>query len=432
MLNKAKEIMQVLIDNDYSAYLVGGCVRDFLIGISPKDYDIATNARPDEVERLFDRTIPTGKQYGTITVMIDNEPFEVTTYRKDCEYLDGRRPSVVEFSDTIEEDLSRRDLTINAIAMDINGNIIDPFNGVNDIKNGILRFVGNSKDRLYEDKLRALRIIRFACKYNFKINPESFNELFDLDISNLSSERIREELNKILLTDNPRYGILTLCNTGMMKYISQDILNCYNYNQHNPNHSEDVLNHILSVVELLPKELNLRLAGLFHDVGKPNTMTLDENGVGHYYSHHKESARICREVMTNLRCSNKEIENVSELVYWHMSRYEHLRTPSIKKFINKVGVERLDELFTLQIADIQSSENRSDISSVEDLRNKCNEIINAQLPMSLKDLAINGNDLINLGYFGKEIGEQLQKLLTLVLEDDKLNTREQLMELSTK
>lgn len=424
--------MQVLINNGYSAYLVGGCVRDSIVGIPPKDYDIATNAIPDVVEKLFDKTIPTGKQYGTITVMIDGEPFEVTTFRRDCEYLDGRRPSVVEFSDLIEEDLSRRDLTINAIAMDINGNIIDPFNGVDDIRNGNLRFVGNPKDRLYEDKLRALRIIRFACKYNFKIDSESFNELFDLDISNLSSERIREELNKILLTDNPRYGILTLCNTGMMKYISQDIFNCYGYNQHNPNHSEDVLNHILSVVELLPKELNLRLAGLFHDVGKPNTMTLDENNIGHYYSHHKESAKICRDVMINLRYSNKEIEDVSELVYWHMSRYDHLRTPSIKKFINKVGTERLDNLFKLQIADIQSSENRNDISSVIDLKNKCYEVINAQLPMSLKDLAINGNDLMSLGYSGKEVGEQLLKLLDLVLEDDTINIREKLIELSVR
>ena len=432
MLSKAKIIMKTLLDNGYSAYIVGGACRDIIIGVEPKDYDIATNAHPDIIENLFDKTIPTGKEYGTITVMIDDVPYEVTTYRQECEYIDGRRPSVVSFSNTIEEDLSRRDLTINAIAMDINGNFINPYNGIDDIKKGLLRFVGNPKDRLHEDKLRALRIIRFACKYKFGIEYNSLDNLYNLNIGNLSAERIRDELNKILLTDEPKYGIQLLCSTGMMNYISKDIANCYRYGQNNPNHNETVLGHMLSVVELLPKDLNLRLAGLFHDVGKIHTMTIDNQGYSHYYGHHKESAKICREVMTNLRYSNKEIEFVSELVYWHMSRYNHLRTPSVKKFINKVGIDKLDSLFTLQIADIQSSKNRSDISGVESLKEECYRIINEQLPLSIKDLCIGGNELMMLGYIGKEIGEQLKLLLDLVIEDESLNNRDKLIEISKR
>lgn len=428
MLNSAKIVMQTLLNNGYEAYLVGGAVRDKIMGITPKDYDIATNAHPQTVKTLFSKTIPTGEKYGTITVMINDAPFEVTTYRLESEYIDGRRPNVVKYADNLKDDLSRRDFTFNAMAMDIDGNIIDYFNGISDIKKGIVRCVGNNKQRLEEDKLRILRAIRFCSRYDFKLSNRLFKTLSNgVDISNLSRERVRDEFNKILISRNVGNYLYLLKRLKLLEQIVPEIKDCYDFSQNNPNHSDDVFKHIITVVNNTEPKLELRLSAFFHDIGKPQTYSVDENGIGHFYSHHKESAMMCREAMTRLRYSNKEIEYVSELVYWHISRYDRLRTPSIKKFINKVGVEKLDDLFKLQIADIQSSLNRNDISSVLDLKSKCEDVIKTKQPLSVLDLDINGHDLIALGYKGKEIGNILNNLLEIVLNDEHKNKKDILL-----
>ncbi|WP_242847958.1 CCA tRNA nucleotidyltransferase [Inediibacterium massiliense] len=420
--------MEKLIENGYECFLVGGCVRDMLLGLVPKDYDLCTNATPEQVETIFDKTIPTGKDYGTITVMIENEGYEVTTYRLECDY-DGRRPKVVQFSNELKEDLSRRDFTINSMAMDIEGNIIDHFGGKDDLYHRQIKCVGDATKRFKEDKLRILRAFRFASRYNFTISDEITHAiLIDNDISHLSKERLREELNKIIVSEKPSVWLIKMREFGLLEQIIPDISKCYDFNQHNPNHNKDVFEHILSVIDHIEPKLMLRLAALFHDIGKPNVFTMDENGIGHFYSHHKESSRICRKIMVDLKYSNKEIEYVSELVYHHMARYRKLRSSSVKKFINKVGVDKLDDLFKLFVADRVSSKPPYDFEEIYRLKFACEKILTEKQPLNVKDLEINGKDLINLGVPpGKEIGRILNKLLEKVLDNPKLNQKELLL-----
>ena len=421
-----KEIMQALLNNNYEAYMVGGCVRDMLLHREPKDYDLTTNAHPDVVESLFEKTIPTGKEYGTITVMMDGEGYEITTYRLECDY-DGRRPKAVKFAKTLEEDLSRRDFTINAMACDIDGNIVDPYNGIMALKRGYIDCVGDARERFKEDKLRGLRAIRFRAQYNFGITDSTWLALEELDITSLSGERVRDEFNKILVCENVGLYLAYMYEYNLLGQIIPEIIPCYRFNQNNPHHDDDVLNHIFTVVQNTEPILELRLAALFHDIGKPNTYSEDENGIGHFYQHHKESARICREAMTRLKYSNEQIEHVSELVYHHMTRYDHLRPKSAKKFINKVGVDKLDNLFKLFIADRCASNPPYDFEEIYKLKFMCEKIINEKQPLTVKDLAVNGYDMINIGLRSVEIGHMLNYLLDLVLEDEELNTREVLM-----
>lgn len=437
MLNKAKEVMKTLLDNGYEAYIVGGYVRDSILGLEPKDIDLATNAHPDIVELLFDNTIPTGKRYGTITVMIENEPFEVTTYRRDVEYRDGRRPDVVEFAETLKEDLSRRDFTMNAMAMDIDGNIVDYHNGKKHLEWKELHSVGDATERFNEDKLRVLRMFRFCAKYNlipyrrlyYAIQWEDEVDFEDvtINISNLSMERIRDEFNKILVCENPSKTVREMFALGILQQFIPEISLCHRFDQRNKNHNKDVFNHIMTVLDNVEPKLELRLAALFHDIGKPETFTVDENGQGHFYSHHKASSRLCREIMTRLKYSNKEIEYVSELVYWHMSRYENMRTSSAKKFINKVGAEKLEDLFKLQVADISASKPPFNFENVYRWKFKCEEVLNSEEPMSIKDLAVNGFDMMDIGLKGKEVGVLLRHLFEIVLEDPDANTKDNLI-----
>ncbi|PAB61025.1 CCA tRNA nucleotidyltransferase [Anaeromicrobium sediminis] len=430
MINKAKEIMKTLIDNGYEAYLVGGCVRDSILGVTPKDYDIATNAVPSIIKKLFKKTIPTGEKYGTITVMLDEELFEVTTYRLESEYIDERRPNVVKFAKTLREDLERRDFTINSMAMDIEENIIDHFNGQQDLMHGIISCVGSAYDRLAEDKLRILRAFRFASRYDFEIHRDIFYAIEeDNDISNLSKERIREEFNKIILSKKPSTWISRLFETGLLKQIIPELCVCYNFHQHNPHHSKNVFDHILTVVDSIQPKLELRLAALFHDIGKPQTFSID-NGIGHFFGHSKESARICEEVMTELKYSNKEIGHVRELVYWHMNKCDTNKPRSIKKFIRGIGEDRLEDLYKLKIADLQGSNAfYEDFREIFKIKFACEKVLFEKQPLSIRDLKINGNDLINAGIEqGKQIGIILNKLLESVLDDPEMNKRDILLE----
>lgn len=434
MPNDVELIFNELNSNGYEAYIVGGCVRDSLLGRIPNDWDICTNATPNEILEVFRnyKTIPTGLKHGTITIVIDGKYYEITTYRIDGDYSDGRRPDNVEFTDDIVKDLSRRDFTINAMAYNSQNGLVDPFYGLVHLNNETIHCVGNPDERFQEDGLRVLRAVRLATQLGFRISVDTEIAIIrnKKALKNISKERIREELNKILLSRKPSEGIVLLYSTELLEYTIPELKPCVGFNQHNINHDKDVFGHILSVLDNTEPKLELRLAALFHDIGKPNTFTIDENGTGHFYGHHKESAKICREVMTRLKYSNKEIEYISELVYYHMTRYEKLRTPSVKKFINKVGVDKLDDLFKLFIADRLGSNPPYEFDDIYKLKFECERVLSEKQPLSVKDLDINGYDLMKIGIpQGKQIGVMLNLLLEKVLENPELNQKDILLEI---
>lgn len=431
-------IIDELQENNHKAYIVGGCVRDSLLGRTPHDYDITTSAKPKEIVDIFEslgyKIIPTGLKHGTVTVMINNIGYEITTFRIDGDYSDGRHPDKVQFTNDLKEDLSRRDFTINAMAYNSNEGLIDYFGGVMDLRQNILNCVGDAKERFKEDKLRILRAFRFASTYNFEIYRNIIYAIDDdNNISQLSKERIQSEFNKILLSSHPSFWLNVMMDNGLLEQIIPNIEDCYMFNQKNPHHDKYVFDHIMSVVDYTEPILELRLAALFHDIGKPKTFSQDENGIGHFYEHHKKSAKMCEETMKTLRYTNKQIENVRELVYWHMTSCDYNNQKSVKKFIKNVGIDRLDNLFKLKVADICGSKmTYNDFEDIFALKFACKKVLEEQLPMEVKDLDINGNDLIALGYKGKEIGDMLKLLLEKVLAYPELNTKEELLTLINK
>jgi len=430
---KVRYILQKLNENNYEAYAVGGCVRDILLNRIPHDWDIATSALPLEIINLFDNVVETGIKHGTVTVVLDNENFEVTTFRIDGVYSDGRSPESVEFTNNFKDDCSRRDITINSIGIDQFGNIYDCFDGINDLENKAIKCVGNPFDRFNEDYLRILRCIRFSSQLGFDIEKETKSAILKFDnqkILELSKERIRDEINKILLSIKPSIGINLLKEFGLLEIIIPELYNCVSFNQNNPHHDKDVYNHILSVVDNCEPKLELRLAALFHDLGKPICYSEDENEIGHFYGHHKESSRLSRDIMTRYKYSNDEIENVGELVYWHMSRNIPLKSRTVKKFINSVTVDRLQNLFKLQIADEIGGKSPYDFEDIYKIKFECERILDEKQPLSIKDLDINGYDLIAIGYDGKEIGEVLKYLLENVLDEVGINKKEKLLQLA--
>lgn len=425
---KGLQILETLEKAGHTAYFVGGCVRDHLLHRPYNDIDIATSATPEIVESLFHKTIPTGKDYGTITVLIDEETFEVTTYRLESDY-DGRRPKVVAYAQSLLEDLSRRDFTINAMAMDLRGQIIDPYGGMEDLEAGILKFVGNPLERIREDRLRILRYVRFACAYNLKMAHPELLALKPVNIQQLSSERIRVELNKILLSDQPKRGILLLEELGLLNQFMPELSRCKGFLQHHPAHSEDVFDHTLSVLEGTASILKLRLAALFHDLGKVETLTFDAEGCGHFYGHQKVSEELAKAIMTRLKYGNQLIQEVLILISQHMRIYENITRPAAKRLILAVGEDNLETFFDLQRADTSACSGDRDVflRQISDMQTACNQILSEASVLKVSDLAINGNDLIALGLSGKAIGETLKMLLDLVLDEVIENNRDSLI-----
>jgi len=432
-------IISELQSNGYDAYIVGGSVRDSILHRKVHDYDIATNAFPESVSDIFtfngDKVVPTGIKHGTVTVMVKSDGFEITTFRKDGNYLDSRKPDSVEFINSLKEDLSRRDFTINAMAYNSKEGLIDYFNGLEDLQNKTIKCVGNANKRFTEDNLRRLRAIRFASQLNFQIEDNTYEALSynSHRITLLSKERIRDELCKILLSENVIYGIRELWNLDMLKYIIPELEACVGFNQYNTHHDKDVFDHILSVTKNTPTILELRLAALLHDIGKPKCFSLGENGQGHFIGHHKISADMAREILKSLKFDNKTIDNVCLLVYEHMISIQ-MKKQGIKKLINRVGKENIDDLIVLCIADrkgmAQSYQNYDDILV---LKNEIDKILNNNEPFSLKDLCITGRDLINLGYEqGRTIGKILNWLLEKVIENPNLNDKKTLINLILK
>ncbi|WP_061310164.1 CCA tRNA nucleotidyltransferase [Clostridium botulinum] len=430
-------IINTLQENGYEAYIVGGAVRDSLLERKVNDWDITTSANPQEVVNIFEnlgyKIIPTGLKHGTVTILISSIGYEVTTFRVDGEYEDNRHPKEVKFTSNLREDLKRRDLTINAMAYNDKIGLVDYFHGLEDLNNKIIKCVGNSKDRFNEDSLRMLRCIRFASQLNFHMEESIKLNIRELsrNIANVSMERIRDELCKILVSSQPVYGIKNIVELNLMDYIIPELKVCVGFKQHNIHHDKDVYEHILSVVENVPNKLELRLAALLHDIGKPKCFSIGDNGQGHFYGHQKISADMTKDILKRLKFDNKTIDKVDKLVYNHMARYNKLRTPNIKKFINKVGIDNLDDLFELQIADIKgSAKEYHSFDNVLNLKIKCKKILSEKQPLTIKDLDINGHDLMKLGINqGKEIGIMLNKLLDIILENPNLNNKEDLIKI---
>ena len=426
-------IINTLNKNDFEAYIVGGCVRDSLLSRAPQDWDITTNAFPENIIDIFDHTIPTGLQHGTVTVVLNKDNYEVTTYRIDGDYLDNRRPNKVIFTSSIEEDLSRRDFTINAMAYNCSEKLVDPFQGKNDLTQKLVKCVGEPDLRFNEDALRMLRAIRFGAQLNFHIDDNTFNSIINNHhlIKNVSMERVRDELSKLLMSNKPSEGIRNLYKSKLLTHVLPELVGCIGFNQCNPHHNKDVFEHIMSVLDNTPASLSVRLSALLHDIAKPQCFTEDEMGIGHFYMHHLKSADIAEDVLKRLRFDNNTIKKVSILIKEHMSGYDLHRNGAIKKFINRVGIENLEDLFLLQKADILSHKESLDLNSILELQEAVDKILKEKQPLSIKDLAVTGSDLIVLGYSpGKLLGLTLNELVEMVLNNPELNTKEQLLKIA--
>ncbi|MCY9737513.1 CCA tRNA nucleotidyltransferase [Paenibacillus alvei] len=426
--------MNTLNEHGFDSYIVGGCVRDSIIGREPKDWDICTNAKPEQVIEMFTkhdfRVVPTGLKHGTVTIVYDEEHFEITTYRTDGAYSDGRRPDTVDFTDSLYEDLRRRDFTMNAMAYNDEAGLIDPYGGMMDLQEKTIVCVGDPNERFREDALRMMRAIRFSSQLGFTLNWRTFCAIMEHEnlIKNVSQERIRDELCKILMSDNAREGICDLFYTGLLDFILPELTACVSFEQANPNHSDDVFEHTMSVIKQSPKRLKVRLAALFHDIAKPKTFSLDERGIGHFYNHHMVGMDMTIEIMKRLKFDNKMISDVSLLVKEHMLRVNFPTAKIAKKLINRIGQDNIDDLFELIFADMGTFQLEHDKSGLEELQRLCHEVINEKQPMSLKDLAINGDDLIKAGIKpSREMGAILNNLLDLVIDDPSLNDKEKLM-----
>ncbi|MBU3111869.1 CCA tRNA nucleotidyltransferase [Clostridium lacusfryxellense] len=437
--SEVKIILNTLKNSGFEAYVVGGSVRDYKIGTAvPKDYDITTNALPEEVIKLFNKTVPTGLKHGTVTVMISGESYEVTTYRIDGEYLDSRRPSGVTFVLNLKEDLARRDFTINALAFNEQDGLIDYFSGVKDLENKIIRAVGEPNKRFQEDALRMLRAIRFSANLNFDIEEKTMMAIklnYKL-IVNISYERIRDELCKMLISNNTTKALKLLEETRLLEIILPELQLEVGFNQRNPHHDKDIFNHTLAVVEKCPPRLNLRVAALLHDIAKPSCFTLGEDGIGHFYGHNKRGVIITHQILTRLRFDNQSINEISILVREHMNVLTKPTDSSVKRLINRVGEDLIGDLFALQRADAIGSllakigAVKSDrVKEIDKVEDKVKAILESKVPLSIKDLVINGTDLIkefSLKPSG-EIGDMLKFLLEKVLENPDINTKEELL-----
>lgn len=423
----ALNIIKILEKNNYEAYLVGGCVRDLLLGKMPNDWDITTSALPEQIFKIFEKDFTVfgkGRKHGTIGVKIENIIYEVTTFRIDKEYKDFRRPKKVYFTENLKEDLKRRDFTINAMAMDSKKNIVDLYNGKKDLKEKIIKTVGYPDERFKEDSLRILRAIRFSTQLNFKIEEQTFLAIIknrDL-LKYLSADRVREEFNKILMSENPSDGIKRLVETKTMKYIIPEIEKAIGFEQKSPFHSKDIFEHTLDVIELTPKILEVRLSAFFHDIGKTKTFTIDEKGIGHFYKHNSIGKLMTIEIMKRLNYNNKIIKSVSNLVNYHMSIHDINKVSSMKKLIRKIGEDSVQNLIYLYEADKFSTLDKNNTGAIERFKKIFEEAKNSDIPISRKELKINGNDLIELGIKkGPNMSKVLNELLEYVIENPEEN-----------
>ncbi len=424
-----REVIRDLRKRGFEAYIVGGAVRDLLLGKVPKDWDVATNARPEKVERAFRRTIPTGKKYGTITVLSKGFPVQVTTFRTEGRYQGRRKPGRVSFVSSLPTDLSRRDFTINAMALDLPSmKILDPFGGVADLRSRRLRTVGRAEERLSEDALRAVRAGRFMSQLGLKPSPRLTAAAGKTarHVSALSKERIGEELGKLLLGPHAGEGLRWLDRTGILKRFLPELMWGKGVWQGGW-HRHDVFRHTLRCVDLSPAQLDLRLALLFHDVAKPLTRTRDTRGY-HFYGHEHRGAKIAERVLKRLRFSGALIEEVCELIRHHLFEAGQI-APSeaaVRRLMNRVGDSRIDRLILLRRLDVRGcGADRKPGRELAVLSRKIAKIRKARQAITLKDLAADGRDVMKWLKIkpGPEVGAILRALLEEILRHPEHNRR---------
>lgn len=435
-------IIGELEKNGYEAYAVGGCVRDSILGRTPQDWDITTIASPGEVKKIFKKTIDTGIQHGTVTVMLDKTGYEVTTYRIDGEYEDGRHPKQVEFTKSLTEDLKRRDFTINAMAYNDSVGIVDEFGGIEDIENHIVRCVGSADERFNEDALRILRAYRFSAQLGFDIDAgtRAAAEAKAENLSLISAERIRVELTKLLMSDNTD-RMFDLYKAGITKVVLPEFDEMMRTGQKNSNHIYDVGTHTVKVVEWLAKEYScgrqldkktetaLRFAALLHDCAKPDCRTTDSNGTDHFYGHDVKGEDKAKKVLKRLRFDNDTINIVTRLIRYHDCRFNNIRYgctgKGLRYVMNKVGADIMPLLFDLERADAHAQNPlgmEEKLQIIDEAEKIYLEVIQAGECFMLKDLAVNGKMLIAAGIeAGPLLGKILNELLEKVIENPKLN-----------
>lgn len=433
---QCKKVMDLLELNGFEAYIVGGCVRDSLMGITPHDYDVTTNATPEEMLKCFKdrRVIETGLKHGTVTVVIENENIEVTTYRIDGEYRDNRHPKSVNFTKKLEEDLKRRDFTVNSLAFNEKSGLVDLFGGKNDIKSGIIKCVGEPDERFLEDGLRILRAIRFSSVLGFEIDEETAKSIHKNKnlLNNISAERIFIEFKKLLCGKNVEDVLLKF--KDVIAVFIPEITPCFGFDQHTKYHCYDVYTHIIKTVSAIDSEEKLRLSAFFHDIGKPEVYFTDENGVGHFYGHNKTSVKIARDVLERLKCDNQTKNFVLDMVYYHDVEVV-ASEKSVKRFLNKTSPLFLRELVKIKRADAaaHAKEYRDKEEYLNELLSIVLKIEKEKQCFSLKDLAISGKDLIDNGFEeGEKIGKALNTALESVINGEVKNEKEELIELVVK
>lgn len=404
------------------------------MGVPVYDWDITTSAKPDRVTELFEKVAPTGLKYGTVTVLLKDGDYEVTTFRRDEEYSDGRHPDSVSFTSDIKEDLARRDFTINAIAYDpLNDEIIDPFGGRADIKGKKIKAVGKALERFKEDGLRALRACRFSAKLGFEIDKGTLGAVpKTLDVfKKVAPERVRDEVKKMMDAQKPSAGIECMRRSGLLKIVMPELLDGIGVEQPKPYHAYDVYYHSIYSCDHAPRELPMvRLAALFHDIAKPSTKKGDT-----FYGHDSESAKTAEKIMKRLRFSNDDIEEATNLIRNHMFNYTSEWTDSaVRRFMNRVGLENIEDLFMLRIADMRAMEREANCGFLKELRGRIDKVIEGQNALSLSQLKVNGKDVMKaLGIGpGPKVGKVLKALLEKVLDDPKLNRKHKLLELAGK
>jgi len=437
-----KEIASVINGGGKQAYLVGGAVRDMLMGKKIHDWDIATDALPEEVTALFrkagGKVIPTGIKHGTVTVLYRKNSVEVTTFRTEAGYSDGRRPDSVAFAATIEEDLSRRDFTMNAIALRLpSGETVDPFDGITDIKAKIIRCVGKAQDRFAEDGLRPLRAVRFAAQLGFDLEQNTKDAIAGaLPVSaKVSPERVRDELDKILASPLPSRALLLMEKTGLLELFLGELAACRGVEQKGY-HSFDVLEHSLLACDYAAKNNfspEVRMAALLHDIGKPATKKMGANGAWTFYRHEEISESQSRRILRRLRYSNAFVDSVCHLIKIHMFHYtEDWSDAAVRRFIVRAGEDYLENLYCLRRADTYAL-NAAEGSPALLLPfiKRVEKVQASSRVFMLKDLAVSGKDLIAAGIKpGKQIGIILNELLETVLDDPSENTREKLLKIA--
>lgn len=426
-----KTVLRKLNKNGYEAYIVGGAVRDYLLGKEPHDYDITTNALPQEVKAVFERTIDTGIKHGTVTALIGDEGFEITTYRTDGKYSDGRHPDTVSYAKTLKEDLSRRDFTINAMAMDISGEIIDPFFGINDMHHREIRCVGNAEERFAEDALRILRAIRFEGQLGFDLDLKTKQAITNnhQNLKNVSAERIREEMTKLLLSDYPKKALTDLYETGISNTILPEFTRCMQCRHESPYHYANVGIHTLDVVEMTDKDSNLRWSALLHDIGKPDTKTFNEQkGYYNYLNHAEKSKELARDILNRLKFSNADKKEILDLIGMH--DFTAKQNCKVRLFSATHSEEFIKKLGNLKYADNYChSEQYRDVLIAENKKfiEQALSYIKDGTAIQKKDLKIDGTDLSGIGLKGKEIGDCIEELYQLCIKQPEYNTYDKLM-----